>query len=180
MTLLQLLDDLERMGFYKYSPDDKIDGLKRTALKTGNIYGYGDATKRYYAADSESLTECGVNRFLQRTEAFLVSQGVIIRAIENECDYPEKYSIVVDGVRFQLFSPAESASADLWDLVTKRSFAMINYLLERAGSPERLYQLYTGNDTSGVFLTEEMYQQILLSGLLTDQGIPQPIEPWQI
>lgn len=41
-----------------------------------------------------------------------------------------------------------------------RAFSMINRLLMQAGSNERIYYLYGGNDMVAVFLTPEMYEAV--------------------
>lgn len=141
-------------------------------MRTGYIYQFADCSRRCYGADSESLAECGFQQFLNKIEMFLHKQGVIIHSLQTQCNYPKEYSITIDGIGYQIFSAEESVSADLWELATKRCFAIVNALLEQAGSSERLYQMYSANDTGGVFLTENLYKLILRSHALPKDELP--------
>jgi hypothetical protein len=172
MTLKELVDALEERGYYKYAVPEDIAKLKNHAVRTGYVYHFADGSKRCYRADSESLAECGFEGFLNKIEMFLHKQGIIIHSLQTQCNYPREYSVTIDGIGHQIFSAEESASTDVWELATKRCFSIVNGLLEQAGSSERLYQLYSANDTGGVFLTEQLYQLILRSQALPKDEMP--------
>ena len=172
MTLAELVHTLELAGFYDYALPEKIEDIKTKTLQTGFVYSFSDGTNRCYNADAESLAECGVEFFLERIDAFLHKQGVLIQSIETNCHYSKEYLLKVNGISYQMFSAPEGETADLWGLVTKRSFTLVNDLLEEAGSPERLFQLYADNDTGGLFLTEKLYGILLTSDVLPKEDRP--------
>ncbi len=58
----------------------------------------------------------------------------------------------------------------------KARFLHVNTLLKRAGSDERLYFLYGGNDTRAVFLTPGMYEAISRSPAIDDYEKPNAVE----
>ena len=48
----------------------------------------------------------------------------------------------------------------LWGVSTVRTFALVNDLLARASSNERLYAVNGGNDLMAIFLTDELWDLI--------------------
>jgi hypothetical protein len=80
---------------------------------------------------------------------------------------------------YELYSEEERRSGDIWDLTSRRVFAIINRLLAQAGSDERIYQVYKWNDCTGVVLTKETYERILSAGLLTENELPVQIPEWR-
>jgi hypothetical protein len=49
---------------------------------------------------------------------------------------------------------------DSWALSLKRFLEVVNELLQRAGSEERLFGIYGGNDGRAILLTEEMHEYL--------------------
>jgi hypothetical protein len=172
MTLAELVNSLELAGFYDYALPEHVEGIKNRTLQTGFIYSFSDGTNRCYNADAESLAECGVELFLERVDSFLRQQGVFIQSVETNCHFPKEYEIKVNGIAYQMFSAQEAETLNLWSLVTKRAFRLVNDLLEQASSPERLFQLYADNDTGGLFLTEKLYDILSASDVLPNENKP--------
>jgi len=164
---------LEKLGFYRYAARERIPQLKAEAAKTGYLYG-GEHTRRDYLADSEDLAEGGVKHFLEEMQPFLEELGARIESIEE--DFGEQsYSVEVNGLRHVIYTEDEFRDGNIWELATKRAFAILNDLLERAGSEERAYQLYGGNDLRLVFLTPAMYEAIQASNTLEEKEKPAPV-----
>jgi len=64
-----------------------------------------------------------------------------------------------------------------WVLALKRLLEIVNGLLEQAGSSERLYGIYGGNDGRVILLTPEMRDYIESLGDVFDSGwMPYPVE----
>jgi hypothetical protein len=65
----------------------------------------------------------------------------------------------------------------LWMLSLKRLLEIVNGLLEEAGSAERLYAIYGGNDGRVILLTPEMQDYIESIGDVLDDGwMPRRVE----
>ncbi len=171
--LSRLLETLESLGFYQYVAPEQIDDLKQEALATGYIFGW-EGTARDYEADAENLAEGGVHEFLAKIAPFLTTQGVQIDSIEEHFR-DTGYRITINGREYELYSGAELASANIWELTTTRAFGIVNTLLREAGSSERVFVLYGGNDLHAVFLTTEMYEVLRRAAVLPPQEMPMSV-----
>ncbi len=77
-----------------------------------------------------------------------------------------------------MYTEAELMSGDMgkiWELTTNRTFALVNTLLQEAGSKERVFRLYSGHDTRAIFLTHEMYEALRPSAVLPQHEMPVPM-----
>jgi hypothetical protein len=154
----QLISLLEKNGYYKYIDPSMIEKVKKESIEAGYVYGWEDSG-RDFSSDAESLAEGGVSEFFESIKEFLVRQNVVVKVSEEDFD-DEDYKITVNGVQYEIYSKEEAQTDEIWELSTIRSFAIVNKLLKNAGSSERLYILYGGNDLRCVFLTDEMYNLI--------------------
>lgn len=166
-----LINDLEKMGFYKYTEPKLIEENKQESIRTG--YPFGEETGRQYSADSEDLSEGGVGEFLNEIKSFLDRQKVHF-TINNE-DFAEQYEIEVNNEKVILYTNEELENEDYADLTTRRAFAIISELLEKAGSHERIYALYDWNDQLAIFLTNEMFERINGDHEIEDREKPRVI-----
>lgn len=171
--LSRLLETWESLGFYQYVAPEQIDELKQEALATGYIFGW-EGTARDFDADAENLAEGGVQEFLTKIAPFLTTQGVQIDSIDEHFT-DTGYRITIKGREYELYSEAERASANIWELTTTRAFGIVNTLLREAGSRERVFILYGGNDLHAVFLTDEMYEVLRRAAVLPPQEMPMPV-----
>ena len=78
----------------------------------------------------------------------------------------KKYEVVING-KPQLIYEGDGGD-DSWPLALKRLLEITNGLLEEAGSGERLYFSYSGNDGRVVLLTPEMQDYIESIGDVMD------------
>ncbi|MDP9353167.1 MAG: hypothetical protein M3P51_16725 [Chloroflexota bacterium] len=171
-----LLEQWEGMGFYRHASPQQISELKHEARATGYLFG-GDAVARDYDADAEDLAEGGVQDFLERIGLFLAEQGVQITTVAQEFT-DTGYTMTINGRVYTLYTEEELASegmAELWELTTARTFALVNILLAEAGSKERVFGVYGGHDNRAVFLTDDMYAALRQSGVLPPQEMPIPM-----
>jgi hypothetical protein len=172
--LTKLLDRLEVLGFYKYADHQHMAQLKAEARASGFLFD-GDSVRRIYHADSEDLAEGYAWELLEQLIPFLQELGVQISSLSHVFDNDVDYTMTVNDVRYLLLSVQEEQQldmAELWRLGTERTFIIINTLLEQAGSDERVFQLYGGNDCHAVFLTPPMYHVIRTSGLFSPTELP--------
>lgn len=155
-----LLIELEALGFYKHTDNQIVDELKEKSNKTG--YLFWDETQRIYKSDAEDLAEGSLGEFFKEIEPFLKSEGVTIESYEQS-HTGDNYEIVVNHKKFLIWNDKIDNHLDLWELATNKIFSVVNLLLHEAGSNERLYSLYGGNDLFAIFLTEKMYETITKS-----------------
>jgi hypothetical protein len=170
----KLLDELEILGFYKYTDPQHVLRLKAEACASGFLFD-GDNIRRIYHADSEDLAEGYAWELIEQLSPFLQKLGVQIRALSHVFDNDVDYTMTVNDVCYTLVTVTEEHQLDipeLWRLGTERTFTIINILLEQAGSDERVFQLYGGNDCHAVFLTWPMYRVIDASGMLARTELP--------
>jgi hypothetical protein len=175
-TLEALIAQLDQLGFYAYTERTHVAEAKARAQQTGYLFGV--ETNRVFWADSESLTEGGVIQFIEHIRPFLESQGVSILTIEQGFEINGDYSVYLNGVAHILYSKTEleDDTNDLWSITTERTFAMVNTLLESAQSMERLYIYGGGNESQAVVLTEEQYETLRDSLLISKSNGPWPVK----
>lgn len=172
--LESLRSKLEAAGYYMYVDAAKVEEVKAEAMNTGYIFG-GEDTKRDYMSDAEDLAEGGIGDFFETIKPFLATQNVkLVVSDENFSD--KGYKIKVNGIEYEIYSEQESQAANVWELTANRSFAIINDSLIKAGSLERIYILYGGNDLRAIFLTEDMYKLISESKELPAAEKPKPVK----
>jgi hypothetical protein len=178
-TITTLLNSLEKLDFYKYTPASEINRIKSESRKTGDIFG-GPSVQRMYHADAEDIAEGYAFAFIEEIQAFLEILGVHIHTIDQVFENDKDYTLTIDDEMFILYLDKEADTLhDLWEITTIRVFGIVNHLLISAKSTERIYMLYGGNDCHAVFLTAEMFQIIKDSKALPESEIPLPIQPYK-
>jgi hypothetical protein len=154
----ELLDELETLGFYRYTDPRLVERIQARTVESG--YLYDEAVGRTFFADAEHLAEGGVKDFINAIVPFLAKQNVLIRSVEENFNIGGEYSVTVNGRTFVMYTQEELETAEIWELTTIRAFSMVNTLLKQAEASERLHYLYGGNDMLAVFLTPDMYRLI--------------------
>lgn len=170
----ELIRQLEQLGFYKYTDAAAIQEVQARILEIG--YLFDERTQRAYFADEEELAEGGVLDFLDTIDPFLKMQGTIIRDKTEDYEYADgcRYSVTIDGKDFAIYTDEECQNQGLsiWGLSSRRTSHLVNTLLERAGSEERIYMLYGGNDATALFLTPPIFAVIKATSLLPEREKP--------
>ena len=184
-----LVDKLDKLGYYQYTAPAKLAKTKAECKKAGYIYGWNN-TKRDYFADAEELTEAGVVNFIIAVKPFLKLQGVNIDSVKHNYPdiksfdcltyeeqlklIPKKYIVTVNGKEFIIWTQKEvdNKKLDIWQLSTERTLGIINYFLKKANSKERAFQLYEGNEQIIIFLTNEMAKLIYASKYIAPNDKP--------
>jgi hypothetical protein len=159
-TLQRLID----MGYLKYVPGPEREAVKQqllSSMKHGIIESdWGQdcvaCDRRGYPADNEDLAEGCVGEFLLLMKDVLAQEGVRLESVEDDFQ-DDHYDVLVNGERFLVYgTPVENS----WAVSLKRFLEIVNGLLQRAGSRERLFGIYGGNDGRTILLTEEMHQYL--------------------
>lgn len=175
-ALRELGSKLVGAGLFRFDPEESRPELESQIYEYGTPIVFG--SHRVYIGDAEALAEGGVQEFLREVEPFLTSNGVHITDFVE--DYTEQgYFVEVNGSAYTIWQHDEAEYS--WTLGTKRTFAMVNELLERAGSKERLHAVYYGgNEQLAVFLTPDMYELIRESPALPDKEKPVSVEDMRL
>jgi len=166
----ELIAELERLGFYGYTPPEQIDAAKTDAVRTGHLFA--GSTNRDFMADAEDLAEGGVLECLEQCRPFLDRQGLHIESAREEIGEDDGYSVWINDERFWMYTE-EELGPDCWVLTTNRMLTMLNTLLEAAGSKERAFTLEGGNDQQLVFLTKAQYEAIRRSPAIPERNKPE-------
>lgn len=159
-----LLNDLDRLGFFRYTRREQLKQHQDAVLQHGwgGIFGENG---RLFSADAESLAEGGVVALISEMTSFLEEQGVVMPSLAEEFSPGGGYTLVFDGELFPIWAPADrekdaQLAGLLWGVSSARTVAILNLWLERAGSLERAYGVNAGNDFAIFFLTPELYSRI--------------------
>jgi hypothetical protein len=100
---------------------------------------------------------------------------VLLERLEEEFE-EDHYDVSINDLSYRIYGPEIQDPAELWEVSTARTLDLINDLLTRAGSDERVYHLGGAEDGFAVFLTPAMVNLINGSDSLVESWIPaQPI-----
>jgi len=172
-AVVALMDRLEQLGFYRYVPAGQVAACKSKDVNASSPFT--SESSRVYLADAEDLAEGGVQGFLMELRPFLHRLGVKITAVSQQFDAERDYVVSVNGTSHLIYSAQQAESWESWEQASRQAFTIVNRLLEQAGSAERLYRLYGGNDCQAVLLTPEMYAVIKESGLVDQGEMPESV-----
>jgi len=169
----RVVDRLISMGFLKFVTEPQKADVRRQLIETArNRYLDSDwddecvaADLRSYPADAEDLAEGQVGATMLLMKPVLEKEGVKLDSVVDDFG-DEKYELVVNGQRHLIYEKGQ----DSWTLGLKRLLEITNGLLEEAGSAERLYAVYGGNEGRVMLLTPEMLGYLESLADLLDHG----------
>jgi hypothetical protein len=177
---------LEEHGYFKGLTPEKAQTLKEDFGQQGWMAIFSES-HRFSHADAEDLAEGGIGGFIRKVEPFLTAQGVKLPDIRDEVS-ERGYVVRVDEVSHKIYDASDlqrdttgKEPGVIWGLAMTRGFAIVDHLLEAAGSPERLYAVNGGNDLFAFFLTPELHRIIVSHPDADSKGGPyKPTEeyPW--
>ena len=161
-----MADRLIELGYLKYLPpaehelarSEMIEALRDGCVDTKWRNRHGDARdRRGYSADAEDLAEGQVGATILRMAPVLRAEGVTIdRAVDLFDDDDDGYHLEIDGTVHVIFTRTDQGQNG-WMLATRRLLEIVDAMLIRAGSAERLYGVYGAHDGRVVLLTCEMH-----------------------
>ena len=150
-----------REGFGLGNSEPDVDEKVRAEIKDKGWPALFGDSGRVYNADGLSLAKGGVTKFIEKLRPFLESQGVKLPAFAEDLRQ-ESYSLLIDGASLPMWT-SDDLARELGTepgitagLTASRSFALVNKLLEGAGSKERAYAIYSGAALSVMFLTDDL------------------------
>ncbi|MFD2246337.1 hypothetical protein [Pontibacter ruber] len=187
----EVVQKLETLGYFKYAHSSKIAELKKALAEGYATHGalvtsyemprFESSDYRLYGLDGETLyEEGGFRSYLSDMDRTFKKLNVNLK-IENEIEeYTQNgglnHIIWVNGKEYVIFRN-DQGSANSWGVAAKRYAEMVNDILKRSKSPERLYLMSGGNEGEAVFLTQEQYQYIKLT-FPNNESKPLSVEEW--
>jgi hypothetical protein len=179
----ETLRNLEAMGYLKFTAEQDRDHVRWNLLSSMK-QGYLDADwhhdgvsidRRCYPADTEDLAEGEIATCLLLMKPVLEQEGVRFSKIRER--HSEKvHELRIDGEQFTIVDAPHSQTEWYWANAAKRLCEIVNELLQRADSPERLYGVYGGNDGLAMFLTPQMHAYISSLPFIDKTWLPHPSE----
>lgn len=170
MDWIQISKSLEELGYFRYlsSTQKKTIPQILTKLKS-NGYMFSINVGRDYPADEEAIGEGGVKYFLSDIKHILRTNNIKLTSIVED-PTPSAYRIVLNGKEYILCEGEEfnQSASTVQHIITQRLFAVINSLFKDAGSEERIFSLYNGNDHVAIFLTHDLYDLLAKSDFADD------------
>ncbi len=163
-------NQIEELGYFRYVKESKKKHIPRMLQKMKKTHSlFSVMVNRDYPADEERLAECGVKNFMMDIMSILRINNVIIDNIDERCSR-DGYNLNINGKEFVMYSGEEvdKVGVNIWNLTKERAFSMINKMLRVAGSDERIFSLYGGNDHWCVFLTLALHDIIVRSNLIAE------------
>jgi hypothetical protein len=170
-----LLRQLEGKDFLKYA-GPKADAIREEIRQKGWPAIFGDSG-RVFSADGLTLAKGGVTAFITKVRPFLEGQGVKLPELKDDLQQ-ESYSVLVDGAALPIWTKDDLGRELALQpgitsgLAAARSFALINKLLETAGSKERAYALYSGAALSVMFVTDDLLTVMKADPMAVPKFIP--------
>ena len=181
---VQLANDLEARGFFRYLDPEDAEKAKAAVTRDGIGAIWRVETGRFVlGADAEDLAEGGVVDWLEELRPTLERIGARIDVDVTQEFEESRYVVHAGGRDYMIYDleGADAAAAEdgalLWGLSWSRAFGLLNDLLEQAGSGERAY---AGSDAGVWFLTPELFEA-LVAELGDDRErpyVPNEQPPW--
>jgi hypothetical protein len=151
-----LVARLEAVGYFANQAPEAA-ARHRAALLAGHHPWHAESG-RVHLYDEGELGECGPRELFEEARPFLEAQGVRLGVIQQKAVLGLQVELTIDGRREVLLEPGETDTLEeAAALVARRTFRLLNRLLESAGSPERAYRLRDDFDATVVFLTPDMW-----------------------
>lgn len=173
------LKKLQDFGYFKYVPESDKEAALKLALEslgTGllsidlSLYETkkipASLDRRRFGIDGEALAEGGIRKTLQNMYAEVLSkEGVPSLEVEQKIGSGDGYKVVVNNKLYEIYSESDISSAPIWQMSLVGLMRIVNDLLSDVGSQERLYGIHADNDGAAIFLTAELYQFFIETGI---------------
>jgi hypothetical protein len=151
-----LVARLEALGYFAHQAQAAA-ARHRAELLAGHHPWHAE-NGRVHLYDEGELGECGPQGLFEEARPFLEAAGVRLGVIQQKAVIGLQVELTIDGRREVLLEPGETDTLEeAAALVARRTFRLLNRLLESAGSTERAYRLRDDFDATVVFLTPEMW-----------------------
>ena len=162
------LDDLRTLqseGFFRYARSDLPQKKLFELLLLEEDTLMSPLTGRSFELDAEEVCEGQAGWHLEKLAPFLEGQGILI--LDPAVKYDQQGDVTLLTFRREVHElPGSEIECDsYWEVYSVAFFRIVNSLLERHGSAERLYAYYPFvNDQFGIFLTEPLFTLLCSMG----------------
>lgn len=166
MVAAAIVEQLIDLGFMKFTPESEREVVRQQLIESVRDK-YLDsewsdecvsADRRSFSADAEDLAEGSVGICLRQMSEILSQEGVVLESVKDSfANEHKRYEVIVNGVSYLIYDLNEHSIEEIWNLAFRRIIEIVNLLLTQAGSSERLFGIYGGNDARVIFLTESMH-----------------------
>lgn len=190
LTAEQVVDSLQKLGYFRYSKPENIDLLKKEIISGLDEHAflstlfeenspYNSKDYRHHPLDGEELFELGgFTGKLKEMEITFDKMKVKMVVNQHTEAWDDRkglyHRITINNKNYIIFNNFKGYG---WGEAAQRFADIVNDQLELQGSDERIYLVSAGNDGNAVFLTQDQYK--LLDGVLrgeTDR--PLTVERW--
>jgi hypothetical protein len=167
---------LEEKQFFKYAGGN-AEKLRAEIREKGWPALFGESGRVFPSEGGLVLAKGGVSRFIERLRPFLEAQSVKVPQLKDDLKQ-QSYTLLIDGAPLPIWT-GDDLSRELGlqpgitgGLAVARSVALVNKLLEGAGSLERAYAIHSGSALSVMFLTDDLMAVIKADPLAVPKYIP--------
>ena len=109
--------------------------------------------------DAEALCEFSFDFFMPQLNQILSETGLRLD-VKTAQDYDESFAIEINGNRVKLYTNRELEDGTFWDKGARNFFWKVNEVVLSSGIEEKFYLLYSGNDLSAIFLSEDKFNDM--------------------
>lgn len=172
----EIAETLDSLGYFKYSIPEEIEILKSEISETyeeygmlSTIYTYENGKHfpkdyRLYSLDNENLfMEGGFERYFLEIEPTLEKLNISLNVYDEKESFSQtkglNHSISINGTRYEIFKDFSNYSRG-GGTAAKRFVEILNYILARHNSDERVYPIGRGHNGQLIFLTNKQFRYI--------------------
>jgi hypothetical protein len=171
----ELARTLADLGFWRDQPPAAAEAQQREVAAGWYPFTCAVLDDVDFHADGEELAEGEVEGLLREMAPALRRFGVTLRVrtvSENNDD--DGYVVEINGRRCLVLGADDWRCNSPWFEATVRPLAVVNDLLAAAGTPVRVFTLYTGgNEGRALLLDPAVVDAVRRSGLLDDRELPE-------
>ncbi|MEV0129240.1 hypothetical protein AB0H83_12385 [Dactylosporangium sp. NPDC050688] len=161
------------MGFWRDLPPAAARDQQREVAAGGYPFTCAVLDDVMFDADGEELAEGSVEDLLREMAPALRRLGVTLRVRTVSAD-EDSYVVDINGRRCLVLDADDWRYNAPWFEATVRPLAVVNDLLAAAGTPVRVFTLYTGgNEGKALLLDPAVVDAVRASGLAGDAELPE-------
>lgn len=143
--------------FLKFAEKSKYDSLKFEIINS--FYIYNDENYKFVTIDAEELTEYNFDFFMPKINKILERRKLHL-TVKKSNDYEISNEITINDDKIKLYKKEELDYNKFWESGPRNFFIKVNEILEKSGSIEKFYLLYSGNDLATILLTKKQFEII--------------------
>lgn len=169
---LALLDALVAAGYLAHLSPEEAAARQAELRRTNWLWAV--EVGRVFAHDESELGEVGPRTLFESARPLLEREGVTLGVIQQKAVVGLQVELTINGRLQVLLEPGETDTLEeAAALVTRRTFRLLNRLLEQAGSEVRAYRLRDVFDATVIFLTPAQWRLVVDSPAVPEDERPE-------